>query len=327
MPRVLIAPTTLANIESPFVGALTSAGFELVYTGIPSQLNEEQLLEKLTGVVASLAGSEPYTRRVLDAHPQLRAIARVGVGWDAVDCEAATDHGVAVTITPGTNHDAVAEHTFALILALAKDLVNQHNGSVALKWPRKSNLPLRGRTLGIAGLGRIGKAVALRGKCFGMKLAAYDPFPDHAFAAAHDIRFLTWADLVRESDYLSLHMPVAKGSPPLIDAATLKTMKPTSFLVNTARGALVNEADLHVALTSGVIAGAGLDVFQTEPPGDHPLFRLANVVVTPHAAGVDLQSRDDMALSAAQAIVSLSRGEWPTEKVVNPAVKERFRWS
>ncbi len=326
MPRVLIGPATLAGIESPFQGILKSAGFELVPTGISVQMSEDQLLERLSGCVASLAGSEPYTKRVIDAHPQLRVIARAGVGWDAVDQAAATARGIAVCITPNTNQDAVAEHTFALILGLAKNLISQHNGTVALKWPRKTNLPVRGRTLGLAGLGRIGKAVAIRGEAFGMRLLAYEPYPDQAFANKHGVRFVTWDELVRESDYLSLHLPATKETRHLVNAKVLGMMKPTSFLINTSRGALVNEADLHTALTKGTIAGAGLDVFDVEPPGDHPLLKLANVVLTPHAAGVDLQSRDDMAKSAAEAIVALSRGQWPAEKVVNPEVRSTFKW-
>jgi D-3-phosphoglycerate dehydrogenase len=326
MPRVLIAPHHLVGLESPFIGALKAAGFELVYPTVKGQLKEDQLLEHLRGIDAALAGSEPYTRRVIAAHPQLRVIARAGVGWDAVDGEAATDHGIAVTITPNTNHDAVAEHTFAHILALAKDLISQHQRTIAAEWPRKPTLPIRGRTLGIAGLGRIGKAVALRGECFGMKLIAYDPFPDHAFIAAHKIRLVSWDDLVREADFLTLHMPASKELRHLVNAQSLAMMKPSAFLINTARGSLINEDDLVAALKKRTIAGAGIDVFEKEPPGDHPLFQLPNVVITPHAAGVDLQSRDDMALSAAQAIVSLSRGEWPAEKVVNPKVREKFKW-
>ena len=121
-------------------------------------------------------------------------------------------------------------------------------------------------------------------------------------------------------------MPATKDARHLVNASTFAAMKPTSFLVNTARGALVNEEDLVVALKNKQIAGAGIDVFENEPPGIHPIFRLDNVVITPHAAGVDLQSRDDMARSAAEAIVSLSNGEWPAEKIVNPAVKAAFRW-
>lgn len=326
MDKVLIAPATLAGIEAEFLNVLKKAGLELVFPKKKAQLTEDELLEQLTGIKAALAGSEPYTRRVLAAHPQLRVIARAGVGYDAVDLAAATDIGAAVTITPGTNQDAVAEHTFTLILALAKNLIPQHLGTCALHWPRQANLPLRGRTLGIAGLGRIGKSVAIRGEAFGMKLLAYEPFPDHAFAAQHNVTFVSFDQLLAESDFLTLHMPASKESRHLLNRQSLARMKPTAFLINTARGALVNEPDLVEALQQKKLAGAGLDVFEEEPPSDLPFFKMPNVVVTPHAAGVDLQSRDDMALSAAQAIVSLSRGEWPAEKVVNPDVKARYRW-
>lgn len=327
MPKVLIGPAQLFGLQAEFVNVLKNAGFELVFPPARMQMDEGQLLANLPGVVATIAGSEPYTPKVFAAHPQLKVVARAGVGWDAVNTDAATAAGAAVTITPNTNQDAVAEHTFAMILALAKDIIHQHQGTVAQKWPRKTTLPLRGRTLGIAGLGRIGKAVAIRGHCFGMKLLAYEPYPDQAFAAKYGLTYVPLEQLFRESDYLSIHVPFMPESKHLVSKKTLSLMKPTAFLINTARGGLQNEVDLLEALKNKQIAGAGLDVFENEPPGDSPFFQLDNVVVTPHAAGVDLQSRDDMALSAAQAIVSFSRGEWPTEKVVNPAVKDKFRWN
>lgn len=326
MPKVLIGPAQLAGLDAGFVHVLKNAGFELVFPKKRLQMTEEELDEQLAGVVATIAGSEPYTRKVVSNHPQLRVVARAGVGYDAVDCQVCTEKGVAVTITPNTNQDAVAEHCFAMMLALAKNLINQHQGTVANKWPRQTTLPLRGRTLGIAGLGRIGKAVALRGQCFGMKLLAYEPFPDHAFAQKVGLTFVPLDRLIAESDYISLHVPMSPESRQMIRKETIAKMKPTAFLINTSRGGLVNEPDLLEALQSKRIAGAGLDVFENEPPGDHAFFKLDNVVVTPHAAGVDLQSRDDMALSAAEAIVSFSKGEWPTEKVVNPDVKKTFKW-
>jgi phosphoglycerate dehydrogenase-like enzyme len=326
MDKVLIAPAPLAGLQAEFVNVLKKAGFELVFPKKKAQLTEPELLDHLTGIRAALAGSEPYTRKVLQAHPQLRVIARAGVGYDAVDTAAATELGMAVTITPGTNQDAVAEHTFTLILAIAKNLIAQHLGTIALKWPRQANIPLRGRTLGIAGLGRIGKAVALRGEAFLMKLLAYEPYPDHAFAKAHGITFVSFDELLAQSDFLTLHLPATKESKHLINRHTLARMKPSAYLINTARGLIVSEADLIDALKAKKIAGAGIDVFEEEPPADNALFHMDNVVVTPHAAGVDLQSRDDMALSAAEAIVSLAKGEWPAEKVVNPEVKARYRW-
>ena len=326
MPKCLIAPQTLANIEGPYLELLREAGFELAYPDRPLQMTEEETVEKLKGIAACIAGSEPYTRRVLAANPQLRVIARAGVGYDAVDVAAATEHGVAVTICPGTNQDAVAEHTFALILALAKSLIPQHHGTKDGKWPRQPTLPLRGRTLGLAGLGRIGKAVALRGIAFGMKILAYEPLPDAAFVQQHGIQPGDLRPPLSESDWVCLHIPLMPESKYLINRRTLALMKPTAFLINTARGPLVNEEDLFVALREKRIAGAGLDVFEQEPPGKLPLFDLDNVVLSPHAAGVDLQSRDDMALASAQSIVALAKGGWPASQVVNPEVRGRFKW-
>jgi D-3-phosphoglycerate dehydrogenase len=324
--KVLIAPSTLANVPGQFLDLLTTNGFEPVFPPFERQMNEEELDKILTGVSASLAGSEPYTRRVLAAHPQLRVIARAGVGYDAVDQQAATDHNMVLTIAP-VNSGAVAELTFALMLALAKDLVNQHTATKAGGWPRRANLPVRGRNIGIAGLGRIGKAVATRALAFEMKVLAYDPFPDTAFGAQHNIPLVSLDRLLAESDYLSVHVPLSPETKYLINRQTLAKMKPTAFLLNTSRGALVNEADLLEALKAGKLAGAGLDVFEQEPPPkDHPLFALPNVVVMPHAAGVDLQSRDDMAFSAAQSIVTLAKGGWPADTVINKELRGKFKW-
>jgi phosphoglycerate dehydrogenase-like enzyme len=326
MNKVLIAPSALDGVQASFDDTLRRAGFELVYPRRGRQLTEDELLAILPGIKASLAGSEPYTPRVLSAHSQLRVIARVGVGYDAVDVVAATAQGVAVTIAPNTNQGSVAEHTFALMLGLTKNLVSQHLGVKSGSWPRGTNLPLRGRTLGVAGLGRIGKAVAIRALAFEMRVVAHDPYPDTAWAAAHGVPLVTFEQFLAESDFVSLHMPASAGTQRLINKQTLSLMKPTAFLINTSRGAVIDESDLCEALRQGRIAGAGLDVFDQEPPGQNPLLELDNVLLTPHAAGVDLRSRDDMAQSAAQAIVDLSRGAWPAEKVVNPQVRQRFRW-
>jgi phosphoglycerate dehydrogenase-like enzyme len=150
--------------------------------------------------------------------------------------------------------------------------------------------------------------------------------PDRTFASAHEVGLVSFEELLAEADFLTLHLPSTAESAHLINRKTLSLMKPTAFLLNTSRGAVVNEADLLEALHSKRLAGVGLDVFEQEPPGRNPLFELDNVVLTPHAAGTDSQSRDDMALSAAEAIISLAKGQWPAEKVVNPEVQSRFKW-
>jgi phosphoglycerate dehydrogenase-like enzyme len=326
-PKVLIGPAPLKEIEPVYGPTLREAGFEPVFPARNVQMTEGELLEQLPGCAASLAGSEPYTRRVIEAASAagLKVIARGGVGYDAVDVQAATDFGIPVTITPGTNHDAVAEHTFLLILALAKNLIPQHTLIRQGQWPRRANLPLRGRTLGVVGCGRIGKAVILRGLSFGMTVVAHDPCGDLAFLEKYGIPMMSFEEVLRQGDYVTLHLPMMPGTRQVINAQTLALMKPTAFLINTARGGVVNEADLYDALKNKRIAGAGLDVFEEEPPGDNPLLTLDNVVLTAHTAGVDLQSRDDMARLAAQIIIRLLRGEWPDGCVVNPEVKEKWR--
>ncbi|HEY2910402.1 MAG TPA: phosphoglycerate dehydrogenase [Gemmataceae bacterium] len=325
--RVLIAPAPLQEIEHVYGPVLKAAGHEMVFSHVNHQMNEQELMEVLPGCAGSLAGSEPYTRAVLTAAAAkgLKVIARAGVGYDAVDLAAATELGIAVCITPGTNQDAVAEHTFAMILALAKNVVVHDNLVKAGQWPRRANQPLRGKTLGVMGLGRIGKAVALRGKAFQMNVIAYEPFPDAAFVKEQGIPLLPFDEVLKQSDWVTLHMPMSPESSKCINARTLGLMKPTAYLINTARGGIINEADLYDALKNKRIAGAGLDVFDVEPPGQHPLLTLENTVYTAHMAGVDVKSRDDMAHLAARAIAKILAGEWPADWIVNPQVKAKFK--
>lgn len=324
MPRVLIGAATLRNIDGPFLKVLRDAGLEVVFPSMARQMTEDELIAELKGVDAVLAGSEPYTTRVLDAHPQLKIIVRNGVGYDAVDVPAATARGIPVTIAPA-NQDAVAEHTFAFMLALAKQVIPQH---VAIKqgdWPRRATQPLRGKTLGLAGLGRIGKAVASCARAFCMTVIAFEPYPDQAFVRQHGIRLVPLETVFAESDYVSLHLPLTPESRHTIGLKLFQLMKPTAYFINTARGPIVREDELYEVLKNRKIAGAGLDVFEDEPPStSNPLLQLDNVVLTAHTAGVDARSGQEMSLLAAQIIAALWRGEWPEGVVVNPAVKDRF---
>ena len=329
--RVLIGPAHLKEIRHVYGPVLEAAGCQLEYpprkeVHAEVQMSEQELLAQLPGCAAALAGSETYTRAVIEAAAPrgLRVIARAGVGYDGVDLAAATEHGVAVAFAPGTNQDAVAEHTFLLMLALARNLLVQHFGIIKGDWPRRANRPLRGQTLGIVGLGRIGKVMAIRGRVFGMTAIACDPYADPAFVAEHAIPLLPLEDLLRQADIVSLHVPKSPETRHMINRRTLDLMKPDALLINTARGAVVNEADLYDALKSRRIAGAGLDVFENEPPSASPLLTLDNVILSAHTAGVDFASRNDMARVAAEAIVELLAGKWPAEWIVNPAVKDRF---
>lgn len=331
MPRVLVAPAPLREIEFVYGPILREAGLTIEYPPrndfrTELQMSEAELLAQLPGCVASLAGSEPYTRSVIEkaAAAGLKVIARAGVGYDAVDLAAATDCGVVVCYAPGTNQEAVAEHTFMLMLGLVRKLREQDTEIRRGLWPRRAVGHLRGNTLGIIGLGRIGKAVAQRAIPFGLRVIATDIAPDEAFAKQYGIAFVPLEELLRTADIVTLHVPKTPLTRNLIHRDTLALMKPTAYLINTSRGGVVKESDLYEALTSRRIAGAGLDVYESEPPGDNPLFQLDNILVTAHTAGVDERSRQEMARVPAQAIVQLLAGQWPAEWIVNPQVREKF---
>jgi phosphoglycerate dehydrogenase-like enzyme len=321
--KVLFGPAPMRDIPHCYEPVLTAAGFELVYPPAARQMTEAELLTLLPGCVASLAGSEPYTRRVIEAGAKagLKVIARAGVGYDAVDVQAATDHGVIVTYAPGSNHEAVAEHALLMMLALAKSLLMQHRETVAGNWPRKAQLPLREKTLGVVGLGRTGRATAIRAQAFRMNVVACDPFVDGEFARRHGIPLVSLDEVLAWSDYVSLHVPLTSETRNLIRADTLAKMKPAATLINTSRGEVVNEADLYEALKTKRLRAAGLDVFEHEPLKDSPFQTLDNVLLTAHTAGVDLRSREDMVNFAARAIADIFGGKWPSEWVVNPEAR------
>lgn len=326
MPNVMITTEAVREVPGKHLDLLHGAGYDVRYPAKQVLLSEDDTLEALEGCVAVHAGAEPYTERVLAGLPELRVISRNGVGYDRIDVEAATRRGVAVTITPAGNHQAVAEHALALVLAVARRVVRDCVATRDGHWRRRNVfVPLRGSTLGIVGLGRIGRSVAVRAAAFGMRLLACEQQPDEEFARQYGIELVELDALLGQSDFVTLHTPMTPHTRELINRETLAKMKPGSVLINTARGGLVNETDLLAALNSGHLAGAGLDVLVCEPPpADHPLCALDNVVVTPHVAAFDRRALEDMAVAAAENIVQLLDGRWPADSIVNPDVQAAF---
>jgi D-3-phosphoglycerate dehydrogenase len=298
---------------------LIDAGCELIVSPYPHAATEDELLPLVADVDAALASTDAFTRRVLAAAPRLRIISRFGVGFDSIDVAAATDRGIWVTVTPGTNEHSVADLTLALILALARQLVPVANQTRAGAWERAIGVELRGQTLGLVGFGRIGRQVALRARAFGVEVVVYDIVRDAAAAAQLGARYVPLDELLARADFVSLHAPATPETRHIIGAQALAQMKPTACLVNTARGELVDEADLAAALRERRIAGAALDVFKQEPPAaDHPLLGLPNVLVTPHIAGLTAQSGERMAALSAENILAVLRGERPAHPVNEP---------
>lgn len=327
--RVLITPIILRALAAPrYAELLESHGFEPVFPARRDRaLTESDLLVEVPGCVAVLAGMEPFNRRVLTAAASaLRTVARVGVGYDAVDLAAATELGMVVTIAVGQNHDSVAEQAFGLMIGVLRRIVAHDRGLRHGQWLRERTRPVRGLTLGLVGLGRIGQAMVTRARAFGMRVVAHDVSPPPGWGPDQGVEWCSMDELLRTADVISLHTPLTPATRHLIDARALSLMKPDAVLINTARGGLVDEAALLAALQAGKLGGAGLDVFAAEPlPADHPLTRLDQVVLTPHTAGTDERAAADMAYAAAESVVQLAAGTWPEGCVVNPDV--RPKWS
>lgn len=326
MPTALIAPGVVRGQPGDFRDILVAAGFTLLEPAGPDILTAAELRPCLDRVDAVLAGGELWTESLIREAKRLRVIARVGVGYDSVDADAATKCGILLTITPGTNEESVAEQAFALMLGVSRG-VARHDAEVrAGGWDRRVVRPLRGQTLGIAGFGRTGRAVASRAQAFGMRVLAYDPFPPAS--PPPGVEIVTLDALLAQADIVSLHLPLLAGTQKLFNTETFARMKPGSIFVNTSRGGVVDEGALHDALVSGHLYGAGLDVLVEEPPPpDHPLLKLPNVVFSPHIAGIDSTAIADMARLGARCIADLYQGRLPEACIVNRELIGRWSWS
>jgi D-3-phosphoglycerate dehydrogenase / 2-oxoglutarate reductase len=322
MSKVLVALPTVHEPMQVALERLRAAGCEIVFNPHSRMHTEEELVGLLPGVVATIAGTEPYTERVFAAAPQLKVVARSGVGYDAIDLAAATRHRVAIAMGFGANHNAVADFAFSLMAALASRLIPYHALVVDGRWQRSTHMPIWQTTTGIIGLGRIGRALARRCRGFDMRVLAYDVVPDAGFARQHGVELVDLATLFAEADFISVHAPHTPETDKIVSRERIALMKPTAFLVNTARGGLVDEAALAEALRDRRIAGAGLDVFEIEPlPPQSPLRDLPNVVMTPHCAGSNIDAIAAMAERVVENVLALLEGRDPgADYVLNPEV-------
>jgi D-3-phosphoglycerate dehydrogenase len=331
MPKVMITPEALRESNGPEVDVLQAAGFEVSYPQdhlfARGNGGESQTVAELAGFDAVIASGEPYTEAVLQQLPKLKVIARCGVGYDRVEVPAATRHCVPLTITPNANHEAVAELTISLLMAATKFTILNDRAVRNGEWPRRLPRPLRGSTFGLLGLGRIGRSTAVRAKAFKMRLVAHERYPDMDFVNRHEIELVDLDTLLAQSDFLSIHCPLNDETKGMFCAELFNKMKAGAVFLNTARGKLVNEADLINALQSGQLSAAGLDVFEPEPPSiENPLLKMDNVVFSPHVGGTDQLSMVAMGVEAAECIVGLHQGNWPEGAVVNDEIREGWSW-
>lgn len=290
---------------------------------VDTGLSEEELLKKIKDVDGLLVRSQTQvTRKVIEHAHQLKVIARAGVGVDNIDLDAATENGIVVVNAPDGNTNSAAEHTMAMIMSLARNIPQAFLSIKNKEWDRKSyvGVELRGKTLGIVGLGRIGAEVARRAKGQRMNVIAYDPFFSEEKAEAMGIGYGTLDEVLEAGDFITVHTPLLKETRHIINAEAFQKMKDGVRIVNCARGGIINEDDLYDAIVAGKVAGAGLDVFEEEPAVDHKVLTLKQVIATPHLGASTVEAQENVAIDVSHDVVRILSGGLARNPVNIPSV-------
>lgn len=297
-------------------------GLEITFA---TDLPKEALLERIKDFDALLVRSQTQvTREVIEAASNLKIIGRAGVGVDNIDLDAATEHGIIVVNAPDGNTNSAAEHTIAMLTALARKIPQAFNSLKSGNWDRKSfiGVELKNKTLGVIGLGRIGAEVAARAKGQRMNVIAYDPFLTEEKAQKMGIGFGTVDDVLKAADFITIHTPLLKETRHLLNEEAFKKMKNGVQIINCARGGIIDEDALYGAIVSGKVAGAALDVFETEPFVDHPLLTLPEVIATPHLGASTVEAQESVAVDVSLDVVNFFKGEAVRNPVNLPSVSK-----
>ncbi|MDQ3674570.1 MAG: C-terminal binding protein [Gemmatimonadota bacterium] len=316
--RPTVFPHAPASMIPEEQRILDAAGAEVVPVTLSSPA---ELVDHVHGADGLIVPSVPVTARVIEAMPGCRGIVAASIGFDHIDLAAATGRGILVANVPDFCIREVANHTMGLLLTCVRKIALLNTAMHAGRWDRTvfhPMAPIHGETLGLVSFGRIARQVALRARAFELELLAYDPYVDAAIAAEYGVALVPLDELLRRSDYVSVHAPRTASTRHLIGRREIGLMKPTAMLFNTGRGGVIDEAALVAALRAGQIAGAGLDVFEQEPIApDHPFRGMENVVLTPHAGGYSESSIQTVRRSAAEEMARILTGELP-RNLVNP---------
>jgi phosphoglycerate dehydrogenase-like enzyme len=321
--RVVVTAKSVAECPAA-LEYMRYAGCQVDLRHVPSPWREDAIIDLARDADALVFAMEPVTAGVIAAAHRLKVIARPGVGFDTVDIDAATARGIPVTVAAGCNDQSVADFTIGLILLSARRIGEAAASVQRGSWDRPVGMELWSKTLAIFGLGRIGKGVARRARGFDMRVLAVSDDQDAEFAASHDIEFVTREEALRRADVVSLHLPLTPDTRELVNADFLAAMKRGSFLINTARGPLVDERSLATAVGSGHLAGAAVDVLCQQGAGtSSPLVGVPGIIVTPHMATLSRESMERVAISTARSVVAVLRGQAP-QHLANPDALRRI---
>lgn len=309
MSKVLVTPRSVTKNGHPSLARLQNAGYEVTFCTPGMQPSEEELINILPGCVGYLAGVEKISSIVLDAAKDLKVISRNGVGIDNVDIEAATRLNIAVCKTGGANARGVAELAISLILSITRSIPFSDEKLKEGHWERRIGIEIKGKTLGIIGCGRIGKEVACLALGMGMNVVAFDPYINDFFTPSDKFAYVDLDELLNQSDIISLHIPASGNGEPLVDRSFLGKVKKGTYLINTARGELIDDDAMIEALDQGIVSGLATDVFRNEPPLDTRLLKHDKVISTPHIGGFTTESVDRAMDGAVSNILDVLKKE------------------
>ena len=315
-PKVLIATRSFGSASPRPMQMLTDAGVEIVWVDANSPSVQDEILKLVPEVSAIIVGLVPITEKIIEKSTILKIITMYGVGVNHIDLKAAQKKGVIVTNCPGSNDQAVADLTLGLMLTVARNIPQIDRDIRAGSWNKYQGGELWQKKLGLIGLGNIAKGVVHRAKGFDMQIIAYDPYASAEVADVLGVQLLSFEEVISTSDFISLHAPLTEETKDMFGSEQFKKMKPTSYLINTARGGLVDEPALYAALSSGDIAGAGLDVFVEEPLKNSRLVELKNVVLTAHTGTHTKESIERMGIMAVENVLRVLRNETPANRIV-----------
>lgn len=303
--KVVVTPRGFAKCGLDNVKIMNEAGLSVEYNDTGCAYTKEEFYKKTEDAEGVIVGVETVDRAYIDAHPKLKAVVKFGVGVDNIDVEYCKEKGIYVGRTVGSNSQSVAETAISFVIADSKNLFESIADTRTHGWSKMTGYEIAGKTIGIAGFGAIGKKVAQMAYALGMKVLAYDPYyVDEEAVKAYEVEVMSFEEILKCADFVSLHMPLTDETRDSIALNEMKTMKPSAVLINTARGGIVNEADLYTALKEGVIKAAYFDVLVNEPPKeDEPLLRLPNFYLTPHIASRSKEAEKNTADMATQVII------------------------
>jgi len=301
--KVLITPRSFGKNSPAPLELLREYGVEIVPNTTGTIMNEKQMKEAIAGCDGVIIGVDPLNAEVMSAAPALRAVSKYGVGLDNIGLQYCEEHGIKVSITAGANSAAVADYAFALMLALARKVIAIDAKCREKDWRKLTTSDVSGKTLGLIGLGAIGRRMVRRARGFSMKIMAYDVAWDEAYASAEGVIKACIDEICRECDFISLHAPLLPDTRGIINAGRIAMMKPAAFIINTARGGLIDEEALIAALKENRIAGAGIDAFSEEPPANPEWYALENLVMGSHCSASTTGANDAMSQIAAENLL------------------------